>query len=44
MKIDAIVYVSNTGYTKAYAQMLGNQTGLPVYPLEEAQKVLKADK
>lgn len=33
----AIVYTSETGHTKAYAEMLGNATGLPVLPLKDAQ-------
>lgn len=36
MTPEAIVYTSNTGYTRQYAQMLGEKTGLPVYALEEA--------
>ena len=40
MEATAIVYVSNTGYTAAYAGLLGKQTGLPVYPLAEAEKAL----
>lgn len=32
----AIVYTSNSGFTKRYAEMLGSETGLPVYPLEQA--------
>ena len=42
MKPNAIVYTSNTGYTKQYAGMLGKNTGLPVYSLEEAMKELGA--
>lgn len=42
MKPNAIVYTSNTGYTKQYARMLGKNTGLPVYSLEEAVKELSA--
>lgn len=30
-----IVYTSNTGYTAEYASLLGEQTGLPVYALNE---------
>ena len=40
MSISAIVYVSNTGFTAAYAEMLGKKTGLPVYSLEVAAKEL----
>ena len=36
MNPNAIVYTSNTGYTRQYAQLLGEKTGLPVYSLEEA--------
>lgn len=35
--MNAIVYTSNTGFTKKYADMLGKKTGLPVYDLENAQ-------
>lgn len=34
MKVSAILYTSNTGYTRTYARMLGEETGLPVYDLE----------
>ena len=40
MKPNAIVYTSNTGYTRQYALLLGAQTGLPVYALDEARKCL----
>ena len=40
MKPNAIVYTSNTGYTEQYALLLGEQTGLPVYALEDAGKNL----
>lgn len=36
MKQTAILYTSNTGFTRQYAQMLGGKLGLPVYPLQEA--------
>lgn len=36
MNLNAIVYTSNTGYTRQYAVLLGEKTGLPVYSLEEA--------
>lgn len=39
--MDAIVYTSNTGHTAAYAKLLGESTGLPVYTLAEAVKTLK---
>ena len=41
MKANAIVYTSNTGYTRAYAKMLGEKTGLPVYEIETAKNQLK---
>ena len=34
MKPNAIVYTSSTGFTRQYAFLLGEQTGLPVYSLE----------
>lgn len=37
----AIVYTSNTGHTAAYAKMLGEKTGLPVYELKEAARKLE---
>ena len=36
MNPNAIVYTSNTGYTRQYALLLGEKTGLPVYSFEEA--------
>ena len=30
MKPNAIVYTSNTGYTRQYAKLLGDKTDLPV--------------
>ena len=38
MKPEAIVYTSNTGYTSEYAKILGENTGLPVYALNEIQE------
>lgn len=38
--IQAIVYVSQTGHTKHYAEMLGEKVGLPVYELTDANKKL----
>ncbi len=38
--MEAIVYTSNTGTTKAYALLLGKHTGLPVYSLNEARKAV----
>lgn len=43
MKQKAIVYTSNTGFTKKYAELLGKKLGLPVYELEEAEKKLSKD-
>ena len=34
----AIVYTSNTGYTKEYAEILSEKTSLPVYSLDKAAK------
>ena len=33
--IAAIVYTSNTGFTKRYAQLLGHAAAIPVYDLED---------
>lgn len=41
--VNAIVYESNTGYTKEYAQMLGRKAGIPVYECKEAYRKLSAD-
>ena len=38
MKPAAIIYSSNTGHTKRYAELLGGETGLPVYDLKTAGK------
>ena len=32
--ISAIVYTSGTGFTRRYAQLLGEQTGLPIYDIK----------
>ena len=40
MKPTAIVYTSNTGHTRKYALLLGEQIGLPVYSLDEANAQL----
>lgn len=40
MSVNAIVYTSNTGYTAAYARLLAQKTGLPLYTLDEARKAL----
>ena len=38
----AIVYTSQTGHTAAYAKLLGEKTGLPVYTLKDASRALDA--
>ena len=38
--MDAIVYTSHTGSTERYARLLGRRTGLPVWPLAEAERAL----
>ena len=38
--IKAIVYKSQTGHTKQYAEILGGRTNLPVYELNTAAKEL----
>ena len=40
MKPAAVVYTSNTGHTRQYAFLLGEETGLPVCSLEEASSRL----
>ena len=43
--IKAIVYDSNTGFTKQFAYSFAASTGLPIYTLKEAKKTLnKNDK
>lgn len=37
----AIVYTSSSGFTKKYAEMLGNNTGLDIYTIEDAKDKLK---
>lgn len=39
--MDAIVYVSNTGFTEKYAKLLSMETNLTAYSLKEAKKNLK---
>ena len=43
MKAQAIVYTSNTGYTREYALMLGEKTNLPVYSLQESSGKIARD-
>lgn len=40
MSPSAIVYTSNTGHTRRYSLLLGDQLGLPVYSLDEAKSQL----
>ena len=44
MKPNAIIYKSNTDYTKQYAELLGKKTELPVYSLEEAMQRKVSDR
>ncbi len=39
--IDAILYNSNTGFTKQYAYRFAVQTKLPIYSLKEIKKIAK---
>lgn len=39
--MDAIIYVSNTGFTQKYAKLLTLETNIPSYTLEEAKKNVK---
>ena len=39
----AIVYESHTGFTKRYAELLSEKTGLPAYELKEATNLAKDD-
>ena len=43
MKAQAIVYTSNTGFTREYALILGQKTNLPVYSLQEAPGKIARD-
>lgn len=36
MRANKIVYTSNTGFTRRYAEMLGKAAGLPVYDLAQS--------
>ena len=38
--INAVVYTSNTGYTKQYAGLLGKRLNLPVYSLKDAPSAI----
>lgn len=39
--IEAIVYMSNAGHTKRYAEMLTEKLGIPAYSYKDAKKKLK---
>ena len=39
----AVIYASNAGSTKRYAEMLSEKLGVPAYSLKEAQKSLPKD-
>lgn len=38
--IQAIVYTSESGFTKKYAELLGSQTGVPVFNLRQARSAV----
>ena len=40
--MNAIVYTTNTGSTKRYAELLARETGLPVYSMAEAERAVPA--
>ena len=40
--MEAIIYTTNTGSTAQYAKMLAEQTGLPVFSMEEAKSEVEA--
>lgn len=40
--ITAIVYASNTGHTKEYAELFSGKTGLPALTVQEAEQTLPA--
>ncbi len=39
-KINVVVYMSNAGHTRRYAELLAKETGLAVYELKEASKAV----
>ncbi|MGI6280422.1 MAG: hypothetical protein ACOYJS_07700 [Acutalibacteraceae bacterium] len=41
-KIAAVVFTSNTGFTKRYAEIIGKEKDLPVYPYDEAVSKIPA--
>mgnify|MGYP003288585503 CR=1 FL=1 len=40
--MQAIIFTSNTGHTQEYAQMLGEELGLPCYDLKQAKSKLSS--
>lgn len=40
--MNTIIYTTNTGSTRHYAELLAKKTGIPVYSLTEAKKTVKA--
>lgn len=42
--MDAIVYTSNTGSTKRYAELLSQMTGLPAFALGDAKDKLSGQR
>lgn len=40
--MNAIIYTTNTGSTRHYAELLAKKTGIPMYSLTEAKKTVKA--
>ncbi len=40
-KVDAIVYTSNAGHSKEYAEIISKETGVEVYELSDAKKNLR---
>lgn len=39
--IEAIVYISNAGHTKRYAEMVSEKLGIPAYSFKEAKRKVK---
>ena len=40
-KVDAIVYVSNAGHSKEYAEIIAKEAGVEAYELSDAKKTLR---
>ena len=40
-RVDAIVYTSNAGHSKEYAEIIASETGLKAYELSEAKSALE---